>query len=167
MPGSDSSLASRAVDGARHGLLTAAAAWISYISTSWVGLHEGYWAAISAIVVMQVDLAATRNSGRDRFLGTALGGVLGWGCAVLWHGHVWIYALAVAASVFLCWLAGMSAAGRLAGVAVTVIVLIPRDEAVWRIALFRFLEVSWGIAVGVALGWFEAWLARRRPEGKE
>jgi uncharacterized membrane protein YgaE (UPF0421/DUF939 family) len=105
---------------------------LCYISTSWVGLHEGYWAAISAIVVMQADLTATRNSGRDRFLGTALGAVLGWGCATLWHGHVWAYALTVAASVF----------------------------------LFRFLEVSWGIAVGVALGSFEAWLARRGPKRK-
>jgi len=69
----------RLVAGARQALLTAAAAWTSYESSSLIGLREGYWAAISAIVVMQSDLTDTQNSGRDRFIGTAIGGLIGWG----------------------------------------------------------------------------------------
>jgi uncharacterized membrane protein YccC len=152
----------RIVLGARQGILTAGAAWICYASTALLGLHEGYWAAISAIVVMQADLITTKSAARDRFIGTAVGGLIGWGCAACWHGHVWIYALSVALTIFICWAAGISTAGRLAAVAVTVIVLIPRAEPIWKVALFRFLEVSWGIAVGVAVSSGAGWLEQRR-----
>jgi membrane protease YdiL (CAAX protease family) len=51
-------------------------------------------------------------------------------------------------------------AGRLAAVTVSVIVLIPQHEAVWRVALFRFLEVSWGIAVALVVVWLAAAIRR-------
>jgi len=135
--------------GVRLAAMTAAAAWISYASTSLIGLHEGFWAAISSIVVMQSDLTGTEKSAYERFIGTAIGAVIGWVCANAWHQHQWIYALAVALSVLICWVAGIGTAGRLAAVTVTVIVLIPLAEPIWKIALYRFLEVSWGIAVAV------------------
>jgi uncharacterized membrane protein YccC len=147
--------------GIRQALMTAAAAWISYASSSLIGLREGFWAAISAIVVMQADLGSTESSARDRFIGTAIGGLIGWACALYWHGHLWIYALAVGLTIFGCWLAEVSTAGRLAAVTVTVIVLIPQSETIWRIALFRSLEVSWGIAVAIAIAWTGSKL--RRP----
>jgi len=157
-----SSLRARLVLGARQAVLTAGAAWISYSSTALLGLREGYWAAISAIVVMQADLITTKSSARDRFIGTAIGGLIGWGCAACWHDHVWIYALSVGLTIFICWLADISSAGRLAAVAVTVIVLIPRAEPIWKVALFRFLEVSWGIAVAVVVSSGAGWLEQRR-----
>jgi uncharacterized membrane protein YgaE (UPF0421/DUF939 family) len=141
--------------------MTASAAWISYATTSLIGLREGFWAAISAIVVMQTDLAGTENSAWDRFVGTAIGGVIGWGCGLYWHGYLWIYALAVALTIFGCWLAKVSNAGRLAAVTVTIIVLIPQSEAIWKIALFRTLEVSWGIAVAVVIAWIAARLTNQ------
>ena len=150
--------------GLRQALMTAAAAWISYESTKRIGLREGYWAAISAIVVMQANLDDTRHSARDRFIGTAIGGVIAWICATAWQGHVWIYALAVGLTVFSCWVADVSNAGRLAAVAVTVIVLIPRNEAIWQIALFRFLEVSWGIAVTMGIVYSMDYIGDRRKQ---
>jgi uncharacterized membrane protein YgaE (UPF0421/DUF939 family) len=147
--------------GARQALLTAAAAWLSYESSSLIGLREGYWAAISAIVVMQSDLTDTKNSGRDRFIGTAIGGLIGWACAACWHHQGWVYALSVALTIFACWAINISNAGRLGAVAVSVIVLIPRDEPIWQVALFRFLEVSWGIAVALAIIFLAAWAEPR------
>ena len=161
----DLPLRPRLLTGLRLGAMTAVAAWICYASTSLLGLHEGFWAAVSAIVVMQSDVTTTVKSGRDRFIGTAIGGVLGWVCALGWHHHVWIYAVAIALTLLICWWAKLSGAGRLAAVTVTVIVLIPQSEALWKVALFRFGEVSWGIvvAVGIQLGvnWLEA---RRRTQ---
>jgi uncharacterized membrane protein YccC len=151
----------RITGGLRQALMTAGAAWISYVSTNRLGLDEGYWAAISAIVVMQANLDETRHSALDRFIGTAIGGVIAWACALGWDGHVWIYAAAVGVTVFCCWIAGVSNAGRLAAVAVTVIVLIPRDEPIWKVAFFRFLEVSWGIAVAVGMVAFVDCVSRR------
>jgi uncharacterized membrane protein YgaE (UPF0421/DUF939 family) len=149
----ESSPHERLITGARQALMTAGAAWISYSSSSLIGLHEGFWAAISAIVVMQADFTATETSARDRFTGTAIGGLIGCACALCWHGHLWIYAMAVGLTIFGCWLAKVGAAGRLAAVTVTVIVLIPQTEVIWKVALFRTLEVSWGVAVGVSIAW--------------
>jgi uncharacterized membrane protein YgaE (UPF0421/DUF939 family) len=55
----------------------------------------------------------------------------------------------------LCTALRLQNAGRLGGVAVAIIVLIPRTEPLWHIALERFLEVSLGIGVSlvVALTW--------------
>jgi uncharacterized membrane protein YgaE (UPF0421/DUF939 family) len=142
-------------------LQTAAAAWISFDTSSLFGLREGYWAAISAIVVMQSEMQQTEFSGRDRFIGTAIGGLIAWGCATYWQNHSWIYAMAVALSVFICWLANLSGAGRLAAVAVSVIVLIPQQQPVWKVAMFRFLEVSWGIAVALLIAAFANMIRRR------
>jgi uncharacterized membrane protein YgaE (UPF0421/DUF939 family) len=158
------SLHARLVLGARHALMTASAAWISYATTSLIGLREGFWAAISAIVVLQTDFTDTENSAWDRFIGTAIGGLIGWACGVYWHGHMWIYAVAIGLTIFGCWLANVSNAGRLAAVTVTIIVLIPQSEAVWRIALFRTLEVSWGIAVAIVIAWLAA---RLTTQGRE
>jgi uncharacterized membrane protein YccC len=149
----------------RQASVTAGAAWLSFVTTQWFGLHEGYWAAISAVVVLQTDLPTTRQSGRDRLIGTAIGGVIGWGCSACWNGNLWVYAVAVGVAVFACWIARLEVAGRLSAVTVTVIVLIPRDEAMWKIALFRFLEVAWGIAVAVALASAVSWLLERPAAG--
>jgi uncharacterized membrane protein YccC len=146
--------------GVGQALPTAAAAWISFSSSSLFGLREGYWAAISSIVVMQSEWQQTRFSGRDRFIGTAIGGLIAWLCAFYWQERTWLYAVAVAASVLVCWVANVSGAGRLAAVAVSVIVLIPQNQAVWRVALFRFLEVSWGIAVALSVAWLAAAIRR-------
>ena len=132
-------------------IMTTLAAWAAYSSSSLVGLREGYWAAISAIIVMQSQVSSTRNAGRIRFLGTAIGAVIGWLCASYWHHHVGIYAAAVGLTVVICCLLNMADAGCPAAVALTVIVLIPRAEPIWRIALLRFLEVSWGIALAIAV----------------
>jgi hypothetical protein len=135
----------------RQALMTATAAWFSYETTTWVGSADPYWAAVSAIVVMQSDLIGIRNSARDRLVGTAIGAVTGWACAAGWQDHTSIYALAIGGCVMLCGLLNLGAAGRLSAVTLTVIVLIPRHEPIWKIAVFRFLQVSWGIAVAVGV----------------
>jgi hypothetical protein len=50
--------------GARQAVLTAVAAWVSFASSTLFGLREGYWAAISAIAVMQSEIAALRGERR-------------------------------------------------------------------------------------------------------
>jgi len=40
---------------------------------------------------------------------------------------------------------------RLGGVALTIVLLIPRTGAAWRVAFHRFAEVSIGIAVALVL----------------
>jgi uncharacterized membrane protein YccC len=108
-------------------------------------LDESYWAPIAAVVVLYPDAKATRRASVDRFLGTFIGCLVGWGGAVWWHDNIALYGLAVFAGVGACWLLRLENASRLCAVAITVIVLIPRTQPAYHVAFFRFVEVSYGV----------------------
>ncbi len=115
------------------------------------GLSHSYWAAISAIVVMASDNTVTLVSCRDRLIGTGIGALLGWGTSYVWHGHYLLYGLAVLICLLVCSTLEFEKAGRLAGVALTIIVLIKVDGGPGGAALARFLEVGLGIVVALAV----------------
>ena len=134
-----------------QGLRTAIAAGLAYWFASLLHLPGAYWAAISAIIVMQSEVGATVLASRDRFIGTILGAVVGWLTAMFWHGYIVIFALAVLLVMVLCTTLRYKNSGRLGGVTVAIIVLAPNHGAIWHFALQRFLEVSLGIAVSLAV----------------
>jgi uncharacterized membrane protein YgaE (UPF0421/DUF939 family) len=136
-------------------LRTAIAAGLAYGLADLLHMPGPYWAAISAIVVMQSQVGATLTASRDRFAGTIIGALVGWATAVVWHNSVLLFALGVLAVVVICTALRFQNAGRLGGVTVAIIVLTPHTGPVWHIAIQRFLEVSFGIGISlaVALTW--------------
>ena len=74
--------------------------------------------------------------------------------------------LAVLVVMMLCTALNYKNAGRLGGVTVAIIVLIPYSGPLWHIALQRFLEVSFGIVISllVAVGWTRVgnWMHRKQ-----
>jgi uncharacterized membrane protein YgaE (UPF0421/DUF939 family) len=141
--------------GVQQGLRTALAAGLSFWLTQLLHLPAGYWAAISAIVVMQSEVGATVVASRDRLAGSAMGAFVGWLTAMVWRHNLVAFSLAVFLVMVLCSLLRYKNAGRLGGVTVAIIVLIPHAGAVWRVAVERFLEVAFGICISlaVALAW--------------
>jgi uncharacterized membrane protein YgaE (UPF0421/DUF939 family) len=139
----------------QQGMRTAVAAALAYWLTGLLHLPGGYWAAISAIVVMQSEVGATVAASRDRFAGTTMGAVVGWVTALVWHNYLLVFAVAVLVVMVLCSLLKYKNAGRLGGVTIAIIVLIPHTGPTWHVAIERFLEVSFGIVVSllVAVGW--------------
>jgi uncharacterized membrane protein YccC len=139
----------------QQGMRTALAAVLAYWITSILHLPGSYWAAISAIVVMQSEVGATVTASRDRLAGTAMGAVVGLLTSLVWHHSLLVFGLAVLVVMMLCTALNYKNAGRLGGVTVAIIVLIPYPGPLWHIALQRFLEVSFGIVIslGVAVAW--------------
>jgi uncharacterized membrane protein YccC len=135
----------------RHAVKTAIAAGICLVLVRLLGFKQGYWACISTIVVMQSETGATLAASRDRLAGTAIGALVGWGTAYLWHGHVLAYAVAVLLCMALLDLMGLKGAGRLAGVAATIVLLVPSTATHAVVAWDRFLEVSFGIVVALVV----------------
>ncbi len=130
---------------------TAVAAGLCLSLVRVFGFSQGYWACVTAVIVMQSERAATLTASRDRLVGTAVGALVGWGTATVWHGHLIVYAIAVLICMVIPELMGLKGAGRLAGVAATIILLVPSTASHWRIALDRFLEVSFGIVVALVV----------------
>jgi uncharacterized membrane protein YccC len=133
------------------GVKTAIAAGICLAIVRVFGFSQGYWACVSSIVVMQSETAATMTVSRDRLVGTALGALVGWGAATIWHGHLMVYAVAVLICMWVPEMVGLKSAGRMAGVAATIVLLVPSTAPHWAIARDRFLEVSLGIVVGLVV----------------
>ena len=114
------------------------------------GLHDGYWGSISAIIVLQSNVGSTVNASRDRFLGTVIGALLGFSFS-MFGALPWNYILAVLAAVIVCGLLGLRSSSRLAGVTITIIMLVQKTGSHWTIALDRVVQVLLGIVVALAV----------------
>src|SRR5580698_10923653 len=66
-----------ALESGKQAVKTAIAGAISLAITNLFHLPEGYWAAISALIVMQSNVGATLNASRTRLAGTAIGAIVG------------------------------------------------------------------------------------------
>lgn len=135
-----------------HALRTSIAATVSLLVAWLLGMPEAYWAAVGTLVVMQSTLSATWTEAIQRIVASALGASLG-AIEAIWFGR---NLAAFALAIFLLGL--ISFAFRLektgyhyAGVTLAIVVLIPRAEAAWVVAAHRFIEVSVGILVALAV----------------
>ena len=112
-------------------------------------LHDGYWGAISAIIVLQFNVGATIQASRDRILGTIIGAVVGFSCT-LFGAVPWNYIVAVFLALVVCGLLGFRNSSRLAGVTVTIVMLV-QSNSPRAVALDRVIQVVLGIMVAVAV----------------
>lgn len=143
----NSSITPRQVGFVKQAVETSVAATLALYLAGLFHLPEPYWAAVSAIIIMQSDLSAAMTASVSRLAGTAIGALVG-ACAVsLWGTHLWSFALGIFCAILLCAIVGRWETYRFAGVTVAIVMLITRQASPWIIALHRFLEVSFGIAV--------------------
>ncbi|MEY2492270.1 MAG: hypothetical protein QOH24_1221 [Verrucomicrobiota bacterium] len=143
-----------------HAIRTAVAATASVIIARLLQMPEAYWAAIATLVVMQSTLGATLTLSIERIVATAVGASAG----ALEANYFGANIVAFAVAIILIGLLSIAfrlekTAYRYASITLAIIVLIPRTTAPWTIALHRFLEVSIGIIVALAV--VAVW-----PEGK-
>src|SRR5258708_14325691 len=105
-----------------HAGRTALAASLCWWLALRLGLHDGYWGAISAIIVLQSNVGATIKASRDRILGTIIGAAFGFSFSLI--GQIpWNYIAAVFFAVMLCGLFCFRNSSRLAAVTLTNVIL--------------------------------------------
>jgi uncharacterized membrane protein YccC len=140
-----------ALESAKQAIKTAVAGVISLYITDLFHLPQGYWAAITALIVMQSNVGATLNASRTRLAGTAVGAVVGGLFAATFGMNMLGFALAVSIAFFVCDLLHLADSQRLATVTVAIIILIGHTASAWIIALHRFIEVALGILVALVV----------------
>lgn len=136
---------------AKQAVKTAIAGLISLYVTKLFHLPQGYWAAISALIVMQSNVGATMAASRTRLAGTAVGAVVGGIFMALVGSNMLGFALAVAIAFFVCDSLRLAESQRLATVTVAIIMLIPAAASAWVVALDRFAEVALGIVIALVV----------------
>jgi uncharacterized membrane protein YccC len=137
-----------------HSARTAVAAVASLLAARMVRLPEVYWAPITTIVITQSSLGAALTVSWQRFVGTFLGAAVGAVVANYFGPDVLVFGACVFLLGLLCAVAhvGLSAY-RFSGIALAIVLLIPRTRPAWEIAFHRFAEVSIGIAVALIFAW--------------
>jgi uncharacterized membrane protein YccC len=144
-----------------HAIRTALAATVSVMIARLVQMPEAYWAAIATLVVMQSTLGATLTLSIERIVATAVGASVGALEAKLFGANLIAFAVAIVLIGLLSIAFRMEkTAYRYASITLAIIVLIPRSAPAWTIALHRFLEVSVGILVALAVA--ALWPERQR-----
>ena len=115
-------------------------------------LPEAYWAAITAMIVMQSTLGAALAISKQRLIGTALGSLMGALLATYAARNVAVFAAGILLCGIICAVLHMErSAYRYAGITLTIIMLVIRSEPAWVIAIHRFIVISLGIAGALIL----------------
>jgi len=129
---------------------TALAAVVAMVLARLLHLPEFYWAPISAIVIVQSTIPPM-TLGWQRFVGTALGAVVGIVLATFLQTSTLVYGLGILACGMLAWVLRVGGAYRFAAITLSTILLVPRAQAAWITGWHRFLEVSLGILVALVV----------------
>jgi uncharacterized membrane protein YccC len=133
-----------------HAAKTALAAGLCWWLATLLGMHEGYWGSISAIIVLQSNVGSTVSASRDRLIGTLIGAAVGFGFSLV-GAPPWNYLIAVLVAMIICGLSGRPNSSRLAGVTITIVMLVSASGSHWTIALDRVGQVAFGIVVALAV----------------
>ena len=136
---------------------TTIAAVVSLLLARLLKLPEFYWAPISAIVIIQSPINP-RTVAWQRFAGTALGAVAGAIIAMFFSSGALVFASAIFLCGALCSLLRVSGAYRFAAITPSIVFLVAHQHPPWIVALHRFVEVSLGIAVALAVA--QLWPSR-------
>jgi uncharacterized membrane protein YccC len=131
---------------------------LAFAITRALDLPQGYWAAITAVVVMQTSVGGSLKAALDRFSGTlagaAYGGII---AALLPHSSPVSLGLAVVAALFpLALLAAVSPSFRVAPVTSLIMLLPPTGLEIGPLAsaFDRVAEITLGNVVGVVVALF-------------
>jgi uncharacterized membrane protein YccC len=134
------------------------AAGLAFAADRLVGLSQGTWAVITAVIVMQASLGGSVKAAMDRMAGTLVGAI--WGAAISLvlphHGNVetGLAVIAAVAPTALC--AALSPSFRVAPIT-ALIVLVPSGGtslSPLAYALDRVGEILLGIIAGVSVALF-------------
>ncbi|MDI4666517.1 FUSC family protein [Xanthobacter autotrophicus] len=134
------------------GLRAALAGLVAYGLATGLALPNGYWAVLTAVLVVQATIGASLAVAIDRALGTVVGGVVGVAAAMLAGNSAVLTYAALGIAVFLtATLSARSASYKLAPVTVVIVLLAdPSHVEPWLSGLHRVFEIAVGGVVGMA-----------------
>lgn len=123
---------------------------LAYVLAEDLRLPEFYWAPISSIVILLSTSDSLKLAWR-RFVGTAVGAALGALIAMYFSPNWWVYGLGIFVCGILSAVLRLASAYRFAAITLTIVLLTVHSRPPWVVAMHRFIEVSLGITVALAV----------------
>lgn len=131
---------------------------LAYFVTKILDLPQGYWAVITAVVVMQASVGGSLKAAIERFSGTLAGAIYGGLIAAFVpHSSPLSLGVAIVVALFpLALLAAVKPAFRVAPITSLIMLLPPTGQAIGPLAsaIDRVLEITLGNIVGVIVSLF-------------
>jgi len=122
----------------------------SYLVAELLRLPEAYWAAITTLLVVQSPATAMPTAAQY-FAGTAVGAAAGGWAGTYFPGSVLVFGTCVLAIGILFAPFHVERSAYRYAIITLAIVMLPRSHEGWIVGLHRFLEVSVGLAIGLAI----------------
>ncbi len=88
----------------KHAIKTAIAAVLTILLYESFKIPEGYWAAISAVIVMQANLGGSLSASWNRLLGSAIGATVGAIWVVILGRNPWSVGIALTLTILIMFL---------------------------------------------------------------
>ncbi|MDR3043756.1 MAG: FUSC family protein [Desulfovibrio sp.] len=131
----------------RHGVKTGIAAVLALVLADVLHIEYGYWAVISAVIAMQMNVADAIEMCLYRFIGTVMGAVMGVMAIMtfpdtpIWNG------VALFLTTGLCaFLTRWDPRYRMAAITVSIVILASAGHAErFDVGMFRVLEIAIGV----------------------
>lgn len=131
---------------------------LAYAVTRFFDMPQGYWAVITAVVVMQASVGGSLKAAIERFSGTLAGAVYGGVIAAfIPHDSALTLGISIIVALFpLALLAAVRPAFRVAPITSLIMLLPPTGQAIGPLAsaIDRVLEITLGNIVGVLVAVF-------------
>lgn len=135
-----------------HVVRTTIAALVSLLVARLFKLPEAYWATVTTLVVMQSTFGAAFTVSWHRLVGSAMGAAAGALLATYFGTNAAVFAVGIFVMGIVCAILRLDrVAYRFAGVTLAIVMLIARSSPPWIVGVHRFIEVSVGIAVALAI----------------
>ena len=138
----------------RLAIKTALAGCLAMYLASLLRMPQPYWAAISAMIVMQTNLGAAIKQSWIRLAATAVGAAVSIPFMAFAGQNLMAFGVAVFVTIVLCTILHLADGLRLAAVTIAIIMLVPNTARPWVPAFNRFLEVSFGIFIALLVAEF-------------
>lgn len=138
----------------RQAVRVAAGAVLAFLLANLLGFAHGYWAVITAIIVLQGNVGGSVKAALDRLFGTIVGALYGALVAIfIPHAEGWQLAAAVALAIAPpALLSAVKPSFKVAPITAFIVLLpLSGTEPPLRFAFDRILEISIGSLVGVAV----------------
>jgi uncharacterized membrane protein YgaE (UPF0421/DUF939 family) len=135
-----------------HVLRTTVAALVSLLVARLFKLPEAYWATVTTLVVMQSTIGAAFTVSWHRLVGSAIGAAAGALLATYFGLNAAMFAVGIFVMGIVCAILRLDrVAYRFAGVTLAIVMLVVHLNPAWIVAVHRFIEVSVGIVVALAI----------------
>lgn len=132
---------------------TAIAVCASILISRGLSMEYPFYAAIASVIAMQSSVEGSFKAGKNRMLGTFIGALVGFICASIKPGNIFLVGIGVICVIYLCNLFNWEKSSSIGCIVFCVIMINLKGNNPLFYSINRLLDTFLGITVAVAVNY--------------